>query len=256
MAAARKWTWKLHHWFCHRSGGQPFLPDHDHEPHGNRRNQLSSHSQIMKAMRPIEMVMVMDTTGSMATDNKIDGAKTAARNLLSTVYGGSASSVPESEYLRVALVPFAAAVRLNPKRLSTISRAGSIQRASIRSRNSISIPLPFRRPLGTTTRLGQNSRKPARLIRHGMAALRPACAAQRVQTDYNVNDVAPTMALRPRCSRPILLRIPPHSGILPTYPTALRGKNWNGTYIAEDTTTPNEVTGISAADSAKSYHRC
>ena len=75
---------------------------------------LSSHSQIMKAMRPIEMVLVMDTTGSMATDNKIEGAKTAARNLLSTVYGGSASAVPESEYLRVALVPFAAAVRLNP----------------------------------------------------------------------------------------------------------------------------------------------
>ena len=32
---------------------------------------LSSHSQIMKAMRPIEMVLVMDTTGSMATDDKI-----------------------------------------------------------------------------------------------------------------------------------------------------------------------------------------
>ena len=76
--------------------------------------ELSSHSQIMKAMRPIEMVLVMDTTGSMATDDKIGGAKTAARNLLSTVYGGSAASVPESEYLRVALVPFAAGVRLNP----------------------------------------------------------------------------------------------------------------------------------------------
>ena len=67
----------------------------------------------MKAMRPIELVLVMDTTGSMATDDKIGGAKTAARNLLNTVYGGSAASVPESEYLRVALVPFAAGVRLN-----------------------------------------------------------------------------------------------------------------------------------------------
>ena len=34
-------------------------------------------------------------------------------------------------------------------------------------------------------------------------------------TDYNVNDVAPTSALRPRCSRPILLRIHHHSGMLP-----------------------------------------
>ena len=68
----------------------------------------------MKAMRPIEIVLVMDTTGSMASSGKLDGAKTAARNLLNTVYGGSAASVPESEYLRVALVPFAAGVRLNP----------------------------------------------------------------------------------------------------------------------------------------------
>jgi hypothetical protein len=74
---------------------------------------LTSHAQIMKAMRPIELVMVMDTTGSMATDDKITGAKNAARQLLSTVYGGSLASVPESEYLRVALVPFAAGVRLN-----------------------------------------------------------------------------------------------------------------------------------------------
>ena len=41
---------------------------------------LNSHSQIMKAMRPIEIALVMDTTGSMATDNKIGGAKTAAQH--------------------------------------------------------------------------------------------------------------------------------------------------------------------------------
>ena len=75
---------------------------------------LVATSQIMKAMRPIELALVMDTTGSMATDNKIDGAKTAARDLLNTVYGGTLAQVPESEYLRVALVPFAAGVRLNP----------------------------------------------------------------------------------------------------------------------------------------------
>ena len=75
--------------------------------------ELSSHSQIKKAMRPIEMVLVMDTTGSMSSSGKIEGAKTAARDLLSTVYGGSAATVPESEYLRVALVPFAAGVRLD-----------------------------------------------------------------------------------------------------------------------------------------------
>ena len=46
---------------------------------------LNAHSQIMKAMRPIELVMVMDTTGSMATNNKIGGAKTA-HDLLKTLF--------------------------------------------------------------------------------------------------------------------------------------------------------------------------
>ena len=33
--------------------------------------ELGSHSQIMKAMRPIEMVLVMDTTGSMSSSGKL-----------------------------------------------------------------------------------------------------------------------------------------------------------------------------------------
>jgi hypothetical protein len=74
---------------------------------------LSTTSQVKKAMRPVELTLVMDTTGSMSTDNKIGGAKTAAKSLLNTLYGGPLASYPESEFIRVSLVPFAAAVRLN-----------------------------------------------------------------------------------------------------------------------------------------------
>jgi Flp pilus assembly protein TadG len=74
---------------------------------------LSSTSTVKKAMRPVEVTLVMDTTGSMATNNKITGAKTAAKSLLNTLYGGSLSQIPYSEYIRVSLVPFAAAVRLD-----------------------------------------------------------------------------------------------------------------------------------------------
>lgn len=73
---------------------------------------LTSHAQIMKAMRPIELVMVMDTTGSMGTTYMAQ-AKVAAHDLLKTLYAGTPSQVPESEFLRTALVPFSAAVRLN-----------------------------------------------------------------------------------------------------------------------------------------------
>ena len=40
-------------------------------------------------------------------------AKVAAHDLLKTLYAGTPAQVPESEYLRTALVPFSAAVRLN-----------------------------------------------------------------------------------------------------------------------------------------------
>lgn len=75
---------------------------------------MNASSTVQKAMRPIELVMVMDTTGSMASGGKIEGAKTAAKSLLNTLYGGTVGAEPRSEFLRTALVPFAAAVRLDP----------------------------------------------------------------------------------------------------------------------------------------------
>ena len=69
-------------------------------------------SEVKKAARPIELVMVMDTTGSMGT-TYMDQAKTASRNLLTKLYGGNASTVKENENIRIGLVPFSGAVRLN-----------------------------------------------------------------------------------------------------------------------------------------------
>ena len=69
-------------------------------------------SEVLKAARPVELVMVMDTTGSMGT-TYMNQAKTAARNLLTKIYSGDAASQPENQYIRVALVPFSGAVRLN-----------------------------------------------------------------------------------------------------------------------------------------------
>ncbi|MBM3519777.1 MAG: VWA domain-containing protein [Alphaproteobacteria bacterium] len=69
-------------------------------------------SEVLKAARPVELVMVMDTTGSMGT-TYMNQAKTAARNLLTKIYSGDATSQPENQYIRVALVPFSGAIRLN-----------------------------------------------------------------------------------------------------------------------------------------------
>lgn len=80
---------------------------------------MDSSTTVEKAMRPVELVMVMDTTGSMGkTDSSgktfLAGAQSAANQLLKSLYGDvGTSKATESEYIRVALVPFAAAVRLD-----------------------------------------------------------------------------------------------------------------------------------------------
>jgi Flp pilus assembly protein TadG len=80
---------------------------------GIKKMTLKTESTIKKAARPVELVMVMDTTGSMGSGGKMTGAKAAARALLDTVYDGSLATKSRSEYVRVALVPFAGAVRLD-----------------------------------------------------------------------------------------------------------------------------------------------
>jgi Flp pilus assembly protein TadG len=71
----------------------------------------------------VELTLVMDTTGSMAWDadgnttalanSRITAAKNAAKTLLDTIYAGNLTSVGYKTNIRVSLVPFAAAVRLD-----------------------------------------------------------------------------------------------------------------------------------------------
>jgi len=206
---------------------------------------LSSHSQIMKAMRPIELVMVMDTTGSMATDNKIEGAKTAARNLLTTIYGGSASSIPESEYLRVALVPFAAAVRLNPSaydfKLGWVDTTGVNPLSKL---NFNSAPLP--------PATWNNYTAWAKLKRTSSAFHTwNGCVETRMRgtgsADYNVNDTAPAIGTPATMFPAYFAPDTPSFGPSSTY-GSFTNDTWNGSYIAEDGATPNEITGVTTAN--------
>jgi hypothetical protein len=75
---------------------------------------LKSDSVVERAMRPIEIAFVLDTTGSMADD--MSALKTAANKMLSTLYADTSPTQKNmtSPFIRVSLVPFSAAVRLNP----------------------------------------------------------------------------------------------------------------------------------------------
>ena len=72
---------------------------------------LKASSTIQKAMKPIELALVLDTTGSMKND--MSGLKNAANSLLAKLYADGSSKNMRSEYIRASLVPFSAAVRLD-----------------------------------------------------------------------------------------------------------------------------------------------
>jgi Flp pilus assembly protein TadG len=193
---------------------------------------LSFGSQVKKAMKPVELVLVMDTTGSMATDNKIGGARDAARALLTTVYGGSPAQVPESEYLRVALVPFAAGVRLNATHadfnLNWIDTTGL---------NPLS-HLNFTDPAWNNFTAWGALRSSAntQMTWNG-------CVETRMRgpvgsgTDYHVNDTAPNAAT-PATLFPAYFAYDP--------PTVSSGESPGTSYIGTSGT-PNENTGLTAA---------
>jgi len=200
---------------------------------------LTSHSQIMKAMRPIEMVLVMDTTGSMSSSGKLDGAKTAARNLLSTVYGGSPASVPESEYLRVALVPFAAGVRLNPSaydfNLNWIDTTGANPLSKVNFTDTT---------WNNYTTWGKLKKTSSTFHTWNGCVEARMRGDDVANTDYNVNDVAPTSGVTrfPAYFAPDS----PSFANLSTYGVN-QNKSWSGTYIPESGT-PSEIAGLSSAD--------
>ncbi len=207
---------------------------------------LVAQSQIMKAMRPIELTLVMDTTGSMATDDKITGAKNAARELLNTVYGGTLAQVPESEYLRVALVPFATGVRLNPNAYDF--SMGWIDTTGLNPLSKVHFNDATWNNYTTWAKLKKTSTTFHTWNGCVEARMRGTAAAG---TDYNVNDVAPTSAAPATLFPAYFAPDTPSIRNTTAYPSAWRGKNWSGTYIPETTTNPQETTGISAADAAK-----
>lgn len=200
--------------------------------------ELASHSQIMKAMRPIEIALVMDTTGSMASSGKLAGAKTAARDLLNTIYGGSATSVPESEYLRVALVPFAAGIRLNPSaydfNLDWIDTTGANPLSTVNFNDTSWNNYTTWAKLKKTSSTYQTW--------NGCVEARMR-GSEASNTDYNVNDVAPTSGVT---------RFPAY--FAPDSPSfadlseygSYANDTWSGSYIPESGT-PSEVAGMSAA---------
>jgi len=81
---------------------------------------LSATTEISRETRGMELVLVMDNTGSMYWSGKITAAKDAATQLVETVYGDADTS----SNLWVGVVPYVAHVNVGAQHESWLSTAG------------------------------------------------------------------------------------------------------------------------------------
>jgi len=82
---------------------------------GIDRVNVAAHTEVTLAEKKIELVMALDNTGSMGWNGKLGGLKTAAQTLVDTLFGGEA----QPDFVKVGLVPFAAAVNIGADKLGS-----------------------------------------------------------------------------------------------------------------------------------------
>jgi Flp pilus assembly protein TadG len=88
---------------------------------------VTSSTTVLREVQGIEVVLVMDNTGSMSSNNNIGALRTAAANFVYIMYGidveEGAAAAPseldsmatrEREYIKIGLVPYAATVNVGP----------------------------------------------------------------------------------------------------------------------------------------------
>ncbi len=76
---------------------------------------IGAASTVTKKQRNIELVLVLDTTGSMGSGGKLAAMQSAAKKMVATLFNGQSTSTT----LKVGVVPFAAAVNVGPGRVTS-----------------------------------------------------------------------------------------------------------------------------------------
>lgn len=71
---------------------------------------VSASTTVQREVRGLEVVMVLDNTGSMATNNNIATLRTATESFITILF----ESVSDPELVRVGLVPYASSVNVGP----------------------------------------------------------------------------------------------------------------------------------------------
>ncbi len=73
-----------------------------------KKMNVAAETMVSREERNIELILVLDTTGSMRNGGKMDALKNAAREMVNTLFDGKSTS----DTLRIGVVPFSAAVNV------------------------------------------------------------------------------------------------------------------------------------------------
>lgn len=71
---------------------------------------VEAETTVQREVRGLEVVMVLDNTGSMSTDNNIETLRTATENFIEILF----ESVSDPDLVKVGLVPYASSVNVGP----------------------------------------------------------------------------------------------------------------------------------------------
>ena len=183
-------------------------------------DHLNMHAQatITKKERSIELVMVLDTTGSMASGGKIAALKGAATAMVATLFEGN----DESSTLKIGVVPFAAAVNIGSDKIDS----GWLDKATYTAANAAADSIPFE-DLTTTANMGPlKLYSPTGLTNRSWAG----CVRERSSgagAPYELTDDAPSGGT------PATLWAPYFA---PDEPDSSSGTNYSNSYVCDDPT--------------------
>jgi Flp pilus assembly protein TadG len=90
---------------------------------------------VTKKQNNIELALVLDTTGSMGQGGKLGALQSAAKQLVANLFNGNATS----DTLKIAVVPFAAAVNIGSSRVNS----GWLDTATYSAANASTHPIAF-----------------------------------------------------------------------------------------------------------------
>lgn len=132
---------------------------------------------ITKKERNIELVLVLDTTGSMGSGGKLSAMKSAAKKMVETLFEGKATSTT----LKIGVVPFSVAVNIGSDNLNS----GWLDKATYSASNASSHPLAFE-DIDTTAGMS------ALALYSKIGRSWNGCVRERTGSAYELTDAAPS----------------------------------------------------------------